>query len=215
MLVFDIDKNWSEVQKHLNDSVVQMALDVGMSVYAENLPYSPGEWASVKAPWMYSEDWDIRAIDRFEDSSVHKDWLAWSDAQEPTGLNEFEIEKWYDSDVANYIWDRYDKLVSTFYPQPNTPDWYRCYGANHFLAAFNCALGMRIAPHLDWKVVSGLEHTTAMGYEDRKSILCFDILLGHEHTAGEILKAVRPIMWRIPLGEEMMNMKHCLGKGAM
>ncbi len=215
MKIFDVGRHWSEVQKHLNDPIVQMALDVGMSVYAETLPLSPGPWLSVKAPWMYSDEWDFRALDRFEDSDSHKEWLTWSEKQEPTGLSEIQLEQWYDSDAAEAIWKRYNELVEGFYPQPETPDWYRCYGANHFLAAFNCALGMRLAPHLDWKVVSGQEHTTAIGYEDRHSILCFDILLGHEYTTGEILKMTRPMRWRISLGEEMMNMKHCLGRGAL
>lgn len=210
MKIFDIDQNWLKVRQHLNDPTVQMTLDLGMTVYAETLLHPPGRWVDIRAPWMFSDEWDARALDLFENSNSHKEWLAWSTAQEPKNLNEVEIEKWYDSDAAEQIGKRYNELAAVFYPQPDTPDWYRCYGAGRFLGAFNCALGIRIAPHLDWQIILGRKYTTAIGYENDYPNLCFDILLGHEKTSEEILKLVHSVKWRIPLGIELLNLKCCL-----
>ncbi len=212
MEIYDIDGQWDSVRLHLNDPIVQTALDVGMAVYTEDLPAIPGPWRCVRAPWMFSDEdqWDYLAHQRFEGTPDWHEWMRWSEKQEPQGT-EAEVEAWYDSDAAQHVWDKYNELCADHYPQPDSPDWYRCYGAEHFLGAFNCALGMRVAPHLTWKVVSGRKHTTAIGYDEGKSLLCFD-LLWHK-TAAELLKELRPILWRNTLGEELTNMRHVLGKG--
>jgi hypothetical protein len=216
MKIYDVDKCWPEVKRHLSDPTVQLALDLGMKVYAENMPTIPGPWDLVKAPWMYSEDdaWDYIAYQRFETSDAYKEWLRWSEEQEPKYLSELELERWYDSEVAQFILVRYKELMAEFYPQPETPDWYRCIGASDSLGAFNCALGLKVAPHLNWKVVAGQRHTTAIGYDEGQSVLCFDILWCRK-TAAEMMKGTRPILWRVPLGHELANLQFVLGGGAI
>jgi hypothetical protein len=200
MQLYNIDRNWNEVKKFLSDPLVTTALDLGMKVYAGD-----PEWTG--APWELSDDnaWDYVAIAKFEASKNYEEWLK----LEPTGLSENELEKWYDSSEAGVIWVKYNELVKNYYPQPNTPDYYRAIGGGDFLGAFNAALGMLIASHLDWKIVTGMKHTTAIGYDNKKSVLCIDILWNHK-SIKEILQGIRPILWRVPLGVELNLYKHIL-----
>jgi hypothetical protein len=213
MIVYDIDTKWREVRKHLNDPVVQTALDLGMLVYTEGMSDLPGPWQAVQAPWMFTfgDHWDYKANELFEASDEFQAWMRWSESQEPSG-DLTEVEAWYNSDAAKHVLDYYNELCAAYYPQPATPDWYRCYGAEHFLGSFNAALGMQLAPHLDWRVVSGRRYTTAIGYEGGHSILCFDIL-NSQKPAGWIMKQLKPVRYRLTVGEDLANLRHVLGKG--
>jgi len=200
MQLYNIDKNWNQVKHYLDDPLVKTALDLGMQVYAGD-----PKWSG--APWRLSDDdaWDYIAIAKFEASEDYQEWLK----LEPTELSEDELEKWYASGSAHDMWIKYNELFKKYYPQPETPDYYRAIGGGDFLGAFDCALGMKIAPHLNWKIVSGWKHTTAIGYDDKKSVLCMDILWSHK-TVKEILQGIRPILWRVSLGDELSMYKHIL-----
>lgn len=200
MQLYNIDRNWNEVKKFLSDPLVTTALNLGMKVYAGD-----PEWNG--APWELSDDdaWTYVATARFEASEDYKEWLK----LEPTDLNEDKLEKWYDSSEADSMWEKYKELLKNYYPQPETPDYYRAIGGGDFLGAFNCAIGMKIAPHLDWRIVSGFKHTTTIGYSDKRSVLCIDVLWNNK-TVKEILQGICPILWRVSLGDELNLYKHIL-----
>jgi len=210
MKLFDIDKNWDQIQRYLDIPIIQSALDIGMTLYAETLPCIPGAWEFVRAPWMYSSaEWDKIALERFEASLDYQKWKKHHDKSIK------EDEDWYNSNEYESIWNIYHEYLALYYPQPGTPDWYRCYGAEKFLGGFNCALGIRVAPHLKWFIVSGAKHTTAIGYEGEEPVLCFDILAKTDENPEYILGNIRPILFKTTLGEDLLKLHSCLGEGAL
>ena len=86
-----------------------------------------------------------------------------------------------------------DDLMEDFFPQPSTPDWYRCRGACHWLASWNCAIGTLLYPDMLWHVVAARNHSTAIGLDDSKA-LCVDILWGKD-LASKIWDTVRDGQW--------------------
>jgi hypothetical protein len=48
-------------------------------------------------------------------------------------------------------------------PKRDSPDWYKCVGACHWLRGFACALGREAYPRWEWWIVDGDNHSTAVG----------------------------------------------------
>jgi hypothetical protein len=131
---------------------------------------------------------------KFEKSGQDEEWRKWCKAQ---GCPDYEDEpeahdEWYDTNQK--AWDKYSELEAPFYPQPNTPNWYRCWGVCHWIAVWNCAIGELLFPGMKWHVVKGLEHSTAIGL-DRSGRVYMDILWGGDHTSTEIWDAVHNGEW--------------------
>jgi hypothetical protein len=130
MSVFDYDAQWSNVLPVLGDPLVLRALNAGMTSWCDD---GGMVWEPETGPWAFSctDAWCMDAEAKFEASDQYTEWLEWCDAN---GYGK-EVED------DEEFWDKYSELEAPFYPQPRTPDWYKCWGACHWLAAWNCAIG--------------------------------------------------------------------------
>jgi len=172
--VFQFDDRWDEVLPHLKSPEALHALDVGMRAYCINdtrwRTQAVGSaveqqiWDPSKGPWSYGggDVWFQRSLDL----AVEDD--EWQDLSDQLGddLDDQEYEECF---------DRMSKIEEQFYPQPDTPDWYRCWGACHWLAPWNCTIGKLVYPELTWWVVDADEHSNAVGIGDQ-GLVVMDIL---------------------------------------
>ena len=87
-------------------------------------------WDPQQGPYYYScgNDWNERALRALSLSREHAD-LPWDEYDD--GRNADFHDKWL-------------QLASTFYPQPDTPDWYRCHGASSLPGWLECS--PRVSP---------------------------------------------------------------------
>ncbi|MCP4535591.1 MAG: hypothetical protein GY832_00420 [Chloroflexi bacterium] len=192
--MFDFDKEWASVKPVLDDPLAIAALDAGMTVWCEE---NNKEWDPNAGPWAYSDwpDWHFGAAvqkcyesergDELEHLAGLQGCPSWKADQEA-------CQAWYNSHW-NEINDRQNELIEDFYPQPATPDWYRCVGACHWLVPWNCAIGELLYPDLVWHVIVAKEHSTAIGM-DNSTTICMDILWG-KSGASRIWDAVREGEW--------------------
>ena len=142
-------------------------------------------WEPEHGPWSYtaSDYWCNEAQLRFEDSDDYDELQRWVERE---GLGEL-LDADDEAAEGKYV-EKYGELEGKYYPQPNTPDWYRCYGACHWLCLFECAVGRLVLPELAWRVFSGSAHSTAIGLDSVRGVI-FDFLWGRDHTPTEILRA--------------------------
>jgi hypothetical protein len=123
-------------------------------------------------------------------NKVHNQWEVengrpdWED--DPEGF-----EDWGDRPES---WAYHNELIAPCYPQPDTPNWYRCWGYCHDLAAWNGAVGKAMFPDDEWIVLHGRTHACA--YSDAG--LYMDILWSgvEDKSLAEIEEAV----WEDALG---------------
>ena len=167
--IFDIDGRWHEVVPHLNDRRVVRALNAGMNAWCVDRNKT---WDPVLGPYSYSRTdyWFNRSTDALNESQEYAD-LPWHEEEE-------EDE---DEDYSEEFYAKAWQIEKQFYPQPNTPDWYRCLGACHCPAPWNATLGSCVFPELQWHVISDENHSTAIGQGQRTVI--FDILWNAETWA--------------------------------
>ncbi len=168
ILLFDIDGRWSEIKPFLDEPLVQRALSAGMKSYLADRRGSP-EWKPGEGPWAYSSTdyWATRSLDLANKSP---EWTAYLEAN--------PIDDCDDPEEQPETWSFFDKIAQQFDPQPRTPNWYRCYGACHWLAGWNCAIGQFLMPKRDWYALSATKHSNAIGLGS-DDIVIMDILWGH------------------------------------
>ena len=163
----------------LDDPQVQRALNAGMNSYLADA-HGSSRWKPGEGPWTYSRTdcWASRSLDLANESS---EWTAYCEAN--------PWDECDDPEEHPESWSVFDGIAEQFYPRPRTPDWYRCYGACHWLAGWNCALGQFLMPERLWYVLSATRHSNAIGLGP-DDIAIMDILWGQDHTPAQIWKAV-------------------------
>lgn len=183
--VFNFEGNWSKVLEVLDNPLAIRALNAGMTGWCDVVKRI---WTPDRGPWAYSkwDCWDTDAQNNFESSGQSKEHDKWCKMH---GCPDRDIDPkgWDDWLNSQAAWDHYDVMIKPFYPQPRTVDWYRCYGACHWLAVWNCAIGALLFPENDWEVVKGENHSTAFSM---RLGLYMDILWGHDHTENQIWEGV-------------------------
>jgi hypothetical protein len=92
------------------------------------------------------------------------------------GVDDIGYTDW----IAREGLDHLEEVMDPLYPQHDTPDWYRCHGASHDLAAWNCALGKLIFPDQDWLISIANEHSCAYTLSGE---VYMDILWSHQDPA--------------------------------
>ena len=192
MNVFDYDAQWLKVLYVLDNPLALRALNAGMTSWCDE---GGKVWEPDRGPWAFSrgDGWYMDAQAKFEESDQYTEWQKWCKAQ---GCPDYEhdpaaSDEWYDTQKA---WDKYGELEAAFYPQPRTPDWYRCWGACHWIAVWNCVIGELLFPDMEWCVIKAKEHSTAIGV-NRSGEVCMDILWGKDHTSAEIWDAIHDGEW--------------------
>ena len=177
--VFDYDAEWLRVLRVLDHPLALRALNAGMVSYCDD--GGRRVWEPDMGPWSFSrtDGWCMDAQAKFEESGQNEEWHKWCKTQ---GCPDYEddpeaCDEWYNTNQK--AWDKYNELEAPFYPQPRTPDWYRCWGACHWIAGWNCAIGELLFPDMDWGVVKADEHSTAIG-SDSSGGMFMDILWGFQ-----------------------------------
>jgi hypothetical protein len=104
-------------------------------------------------------------------------------------------------------------------PSKNSPEWYRCAAACHWLRGFGCALAELAYPNHKWHIIEGKNHSTVIG-RSRRAVRVFDLLLWDyypRNAAEQILKfAGYPNKCEyLTLESELVNGICGLRKGAM
>ena len=190
--VFDYDGQWAKVLKVLDHPLALRALNAGMTSWCDNMAGGDANprriWIPEKGAWYYSrgDSWCTEAQYKFEAAGQDEEHNKWCNAQgcPDRDVDSEGCEAWMNSQPA---WDQYNAMMKPFYPQFQTVDWYRCYGACHWLAVWNCAIGELLFPKNDWEVMKGEEHSTAFSV---RLGLYIDILWGHDHTDHQIWSSV-------------------------
>jgi len=178
--VFDMDGRWNEIKPHLRKRDVVRALNVGMTAYCQDKASKPAyfrPWDPAAGPWKRSgtDSWCHRTMELAEAKPGYQELMAQFAVDDPDNeelharLNEFEAD---------------------CYPQPGTPDWYRCWSACHWLAGWNCALGKAVLPRLDWRVLMARKHSNSVGIEKNRLVF-MDILWCGSETPAKIWQAVQ------------------------
>jgi hypothetical protein len=197
--VFDFDSRWPEVVPVLNDPLVQRALNAGMNNWLEERKSRRMEfcrargtstvlseedlvrytWSSERGPWYYSEGdgWCQKADDKLNDSP---EWQAYQ------AEHDYDDDMEYSEDDLRVV----EEITSHFYPQPDTPDWFRCSGACHWLSGWNCAVGSLLMPDREWYTVGTTNHRNAIGIGPTDAVF-MDILLCNLESPAEIWQRVR------------------------
>ena len=186
--VFDFEGQWSKVLEVLDHPLAIRALNAGMTGWGD---LRGRNWSPELGPWSYArydQYWHTNAQNNFEASGQSNEHRKWCKTQGcPDGkVDPKGCDAWLNSQAA---WDQYDVMIKPFYPQPHTIEWYRCYGACHWLAVWNGAIGELIFPSYQWTILKGEEHSTALGTSSN-DLICMDILWGHDHTFSEIEKGL-------------------------
>ncbi len=180
---FDFDRAWGVVEPLLDEPLAQRALNTGMNSYL-SANRRRFKWDPEHGPWRYtsSDYWANRSLRLTEESP---EWAAYMEAHGPWDedgdLTAEEEKEW---------WRAFDKISARFDPRPRTADWYRCYGACHWLAGWNCAIGQLIMPERHWYVVQAENHSNAIGLGPGDAIFA-DILWGHDQPLDKVWKAVQ------------------------
>ena len=194
LVVFDFDAEWDKVVPLLDDPLALRALNAGMTEFCDQIG---AEWEPEAGPWCHGEfltGWIDIADDRFNKSGRMEELNQWCAGR---GCPSWEVdpeahELWHETH-GQEVSDKHSDLMDEFLPQPSTPDWYRCRGACHWLASWNCAIGTLLYPDMLWHVVAARNHSTAIGLDDSKA-LCVDILWGKD-LASKIWDTVRDGQW--------------------
>jgi hypothetical protein len=77
---------------------------------------------------------------------------------------------------------------------PGKLSWYQPVGRCHYIAFFSMAIGVLNYPDLDWRFVSGTQHTVPVGYgPDGRPRVVMDILLFGRRTADESIQLAQQI----------------------
>jgi hypothetical protein len=208
--MFDFENNWHVVSPFVNEPKLVELLTRQMNQYIDNryelhlknhrpLRMWEQPYNHDCGPWAYTETnyW----LDRADESAA--------EAIKPMPFN-FDHRKGISTEEAA----EYLELVTPFYPQPDTPDWYRLLGGGRWLAPWLQALGQRAFPDLDWhvsgEVASGscclmdsktkksivletLYHSFAYATDDEKTIrMVFDILKFRDMDAVTLIELACP-----------------------
>jgi hypothetical protein len=75
-------------------------------------------------------------------------------------------------------------------PEPNSPGWFECRMACHWLRGFACAIGELAFPRFDWTIIHGDKHSCAVGCSDSGVLHVLDPLLWYSTSAKDILEFV-------------------------
>ena len=198
--VFDYDSRWAEVIPVLDHPLVQHALNAGMKEFLEQDRVSrmeyckfhhmdtsrlePGSagftWNPEYGPWSYSigNSWFFEASDKLDASP---EWQAyWKEHHS----EEDDVDPTEEDDRVR------EEMLSRFLPQPNTPNWFRCYSACHSLCGWNCAVGSLLMPDRDWYTLGTTRHSNAIGIGHADAVL-MDILWGNLEPHTKIWETMR------------------------
>lgn len=102
----------------------------------------------------------------------------------------------------------YSKPSKGKIPSPSSPDWYRCEGGCHSFSTWSGVLGEILFPAYKWWVAwqwktdrDELSHSAAIGFEDGKPRLVFDILWRPEPS----LSGLERTYWNNKLAEYVLD----------
>lgn len=170
--VFDFDERWDEVVHYLAHPTVMVALNVGMTRWCRDRGAS---WNPDWGPWAYSNCgyWTEKA-DEALTLGIWEEHLRWGADNNCLGEDDYGYMEWMSTKGLDHL----EEVMAPLYPQPNTPDWYRCHGASHELAAWNCAIGELLFPDQSWRICIANEHSCAFSPE-----VYMDILWSHKDAA--------------------------------
>jgi len=190
-VVFDFEANWDDVLRVVDDPIALHALDTAMTEWCE---FRGGRraWLPENGPWWYSQTdaWCMQADSKFEVSPEFDKYQAWI---RENGYNRDDLTR----EEEQICCDMYGEFESHFYPQPETPDWYRCWGSCHYMIDWNLAIGWLLFPERDWYALEGDTHQTAVGIsDDNEPFLLMDILWGKDY-AKAIWPAVENGEWEL------------------
>ncbi len=159
---FDFEQNWDLVLPHLGNPLALRALNAGMVSLCDK---GQTIWEPEKGPWTLTvgDFWETH-VDRKFDAYVSDKMWNWTDHNRCPMYD--DSPHWYNiwHHVNEEAWaDKYARIIEKFSPKPLTHRWYQCYGGCHWIVAWNCAIGQLIYPKLDWSIIKGVNHSTAVG----------------------------------------------------
>jgi hypothetical protein len=161
--VFDFKNHWHLVTPHLHHPRVEAAL------IREGFDLQEGPWSQTRTSL-----WLEKVSSRYSDAVARGEV---EDLGDP--------EDW--ADESDYV-DREYEARSAFNPKPGTYEWYQSFHDCHRLAPFLKELGKRVFPLLNWRILSGDDHSLAYGADRIGNIIrIFDILNFDQMSAIELL----------------------------
>lgn len=171
-VVFDFDARWDEVVPYLNHPTVIDALNTGMIRWCRDQQTS---WHPDWGPWVYSKcRYWVKKADKVFALGLWEEHLQWCADNGCPGEDEHGHMEWMSTQGLDHL----EEIMAPLYPQPDTPDWYRCHGASHALAAWGCALGELLFPARRWLICITPEHSCAFSVG-----VYMDILWSHVDSA--------------------------------
>jgi hypothetical protein len=193
--VFDFTSvsNWAICRPHLNDPWLVGVLDETMRASRRGLPKSP-RWKRSNGPWWHSwgDHWFMRASEAFE--AAEPDWHERNAHLWPgEGKHEWSEDCPPDCDCEDppqaYL-DAQDEARAKYEPQPGTYQWYQAFGRCHWMADWCAALGTLVYPRLQWCAYFGEKHSTAVGLDEGRLAMIFDVLWFEDHDWRQIINGV-------------------------
>ena len=207
--MFDFDKNWDLVKKHLCEPEIIQLLDKGMSEYIErcsNNDMPAWDCRNGIGPWEYSYSVQLeheKAMDLMNESP---EWERWNERYRfLSDFNNCDIgAASQDPDnpamkkLYEYFVEEQQALLTTFLPEAGTYRWFRCLGADRELAPWQMALAEKAFPEYKWEVLEiksqscpDIREDTVVGTRPNGSRMIFDLLKFEIYSAEDILKNVK------------------------
>jgi len=199
---------WHWAKQIVTHPFAEAVLDASMKDWVHFNPIMGSEWCPSKGPWYYSESWHETLFDLFYRGGgdiILGDWVQ-NNPPPSTDENTTEYANW-----EQLLCDEQGRLTDFCNPQPSEPNWYRCYGACHYLRGWNAVIGELLFPQLKWYIVAGEEHSTSIGIKGtgkRKQGYVFDILWGHETTVEGLYAALGSYEIIESDMQELASLKH-------
>lgn len=176
--VFNFNRDWACVERHVFDIKVASTLDICMRRLARDEWGSEHRWNARTGPWELSptDYWHNSIFLRLENLGFQR--------CETHGefLNDERCE------CCTVAENLLSKLVQ---PRAFTYQWYQCFGMSEYIVDWELALAQAVFPRTKWKIRAGSRHSTVVGSKPRsrgRTDIIFDILLFQSHDAEQILE---------------------------
>jgi hypothetical protein len=194
-VVFDFAAadNWALCRPHLETPWLKRVLDQAMRAYLSERT-GPARWHRDCGPWDYatSDVWYQRTLDAFH--AAEPDWDARNAHLWPgQGKHEWSEDCPPECDCEEpppAYWEAHNKAAAKYDPQHGTYHWYQAFGLCHWMANWGAALGTLVYPQLEWCKYSGQKHSTAIGLDNGRLAMIFDILWFEDSGWRKIIDGV-------------------------